>query len=924
MKKLAFLLLVCAFWVATLLPARAVPTADAERALVGPSGVAVAPNGRVYVALYPASRVWSWPNTASLFAGDAADLVFGLDPDTQTGNGDPDSGQCAGATTSLLCGPESVAVDSAGNLYLADTYHHRVLIYLNPDSDATPTAADGVLGQSNFTNNGTGGGLTGYNFPRGLALDAADNLYIVDEFNHRVLRYDTPLTTDTTPDAVLGQADFNGSSTGATATKFNLPLAVAVDGNGHVYVTDLLNGRVQRFAPPLTNGMAATQSFTGLNYPHDVAVDSQNRLYIADTHNQQILQFLDPINTPTADNTFADLYLPMGMAFDLNGDLLVADCGLPASGTIGDFPPCRLDPRRVVLFAIGEPPPPTGLLLNVDVAADRAAISPDIYGLHYNFTSNANRTFNNALADELGLTIRRWGGNDTTRYNWQNNRTNSGYDYFFENNTNTTGTESAEEYITNARASGTQTIVSVPLIGWVANDNPLGCGYSVSKYGYVPQPYPYGSQPAVDPWRTDCGSGITGYTDNDQSKPIYVAGNDPLDTSIASNEAFVAGWVAHLHTLFGTAANGGVRYYSLDNEPDLWHETHRDVHPAPSTYDEVYGLGESYAAAIKAADPSAQLLGPVPHGWSNYFYSRHDLVEAAANGYESFPDYEAHGSVYFVPWYLQQMAAYEQTNGTRLLDYLDIHFYPQNGVSLTGAGDSATQALRLRSTRGLWDATYVDESWIAAAGPNGGIVRLIPMMREWIDAHYPGTKLAITEYNWGALDSLNGALAQADILGIFGRERVDMALLFDTPFGGGGQFTPTSPAAFAFRIYRNYDGAGGRFGQTSVQATSEDQGQLAIYAAQRSADGALTLVIINKTGETQTGTLNVANFAAAGTAEVYRYSSADLNAIVRQADAAVGGGEYTADYPANSITLLVLPRLPLNLTVQGYLPLVIR
>src|SRR6185503_19599851 len=136
----------------------------------------------------------------------------------------------------------------------------------------------------------------------------------------------------------------------------------------------------------------------------------------------------------------------------------------------------------------------------------------------------------------------------------------------------------------------------------------------------------------------------------------------------------------------------------------------------------------------------------------------------------------AHGNVPLVEWYLQQLRTYEQQNGVRLLDYLDLHYYPQaNGVSLSGAGNTTTQALRLRSTRSLWDPTYTDESWIGEA------VQLIPRMRQWVNTDYPGTRLAIGEYNWGALDHINGALAQADVLGIFGREGLDLATLWDPP-----------------------------------------------------------------------------------------------------------------------------------------------
>ncbi len=180
------------------------------------------------------------------------------------------------------------------------------------------------------------------------------------------------------------------------------------------------------------------------------------------------------------------------------------------------------------------------------------------------------------------------------------------------------------------------------------------------------------------------------------------------------------------------------------------------------------------------------------------------------------------------------MKAYEQAHGVRLVDYLDLHYYPQaHGVALAGAGDAATQALRLRSTRSLWDPTYVDESWIGGAGWENGIVRLIPRMKEWVTANYTGTRLAITEYNWGALDHINGALAQADVLGIFGREGLELAALWAPP-------DTDQPGAYAFRLYRNYDGQHRTFGDVSVRAASADQSLVAIYAARRSGDNALT------------------------------------------------------------------------------------
>ena len=525
------------------------------------------------------------------------------------------------------------------------------------------------------------------------------------------------------------------------------------------------------------------------------------------------------------------------------------------------------------------PPPGTGPPLNVDVQSARHAISEDIYGMNF---------ADEQMAAALRLPVRRWGGNSTSRYNWQNDTHNTGSDWYFENipedNPNPAALpdgSAADRFVEQDRRTGTKTLLTAPLLGWVPKrrlaSHPYDCGFKVSKYG---------AQQSVDPWDTDCGNGV-GTTGSD------ITGNDPTDTSVQVGPSFVGDWLGHLTGKYGTASQGGVAYYNLDNEPMLWNSTHRDVHPQGASYDEIRDLTYAYAAAIKAADGSAKTLGPVLWGWCAYFYSARD-------GCSIGTDYQTHGNTPFVPWYLQQMGAYQGQHGVRLLDYLDLHYYPQaGGVALSPGGNATTQALRLRSTRSLWDPSYIDESWISDMEPGGVAVRLIPRMKEWVTANYPGTKLAITEYNWGALDHINGALAQADVLGIFGRDGLDLATLWGPP-------TLDQPGAFAFRIYRNYDGAGSGFGSTSVQATSGDQGSLAVYAAQRSTDNALTVVVINKTANSLTSDVGLAGFTPDPAAAVYRYSTASPTAIVQVADQPVTATGFSATFPANSITLFVL------------------
>src|SRR5205814_2105329 len=98
----------------------------------------------------------------------------------------------------------------------------------------------------------------------------------------------------------------------------------------------------------------------------------------------------------------------------------------------------------------------------------------------------------------------------------------------------------------------------------------------------------------------------------------YVTGNDPNDANVANNATFQQDWVRAIVGKWGTAANGGLKYYILDNEPGIWYSTHRDVHPVGCTLDELKTRTIAFAAAIKAVDPTALVVGPEEWGWTNY------------------------------------------------------------------------------------------------------------------------------------------------------------------------------------------------------------------------------------------------------------------------------------------------------------------
>ena len=177
---------------------------------------------------------------------------------------------------------------------------------------------------------------------------------------------------------------------------------------------------------------------------------------------------------------------------------------------------------------------------------------------------------------------------------------------------------------------------------------------------------------------------------------------------------------------------------------------------------------------------------------------------------------------------------------------------------------------------------------------------LIPRMKNWVATYYPGTKIGITEYNWGAESHINGATTQADILGIFGREGLDLATRWTTP-------SASTPTYKAMKMFRNYDGNKSCFGDISVNAAGPNPDNVSAFAAVRSSDGALTLLVINKqlTASAVT-TVNLANFLPAGTAQVWQLTSA--NTITRLSDISFSGTTFTSTVPAQSITLFVLPR----------------
>jgi hypothetical protein len=691
--------------------------------------------------------------------------------------------------------------------------------------------------------------------------------------------------------------------------------------------------------------------------PYDVAIGTGEQIYVHATL----------LNGLTNSNVTFSLAGPPGYTGNLGGLSIQGGNEYyqspdPAPAYVTLTATSVFDPVATasVVFTLGQLPGATGAgvaALTVDTSAVTHTISPLIYG--YNQFGN-----DPTLQAALKFPMDRWGGDAATRYNYLLDQYNSASDYYFETNANSNtaypDTSMVNTQITQDEQYGATSLITVPLVGYTtqspgtgAAERAFACGMSIAKYG---------AQQKADPYNTDCGNGETssGYPPINWGAPVpvgaFTVGNgpkrvtDPADTSIqidpsytltpgtASapvNASFDSTWVSYLVNKFGTAAKGGVGIYELDNEPEYWSGVHQDVHPFWMTYDEVTNKGIAYATAIKTADPSAQVSGPVISGYQNFFYSTADQWAGYNFGdsgdgycycYNSNPaDQVAHGNVPLLAYYLQQMSAASATAGYRLLDYLDLHgYYAAKGAADTTAGDTGLQAAREDSTRFLWDPTYLDTNGntdpTVIANKAGVIaIQMIPFMKSLVAANYPGTKTAITEYNFGGEESISGAIAEAEALAVMGWQGLDMASLWSEPLGlSDSTYAPTQQA---FNFFLNYDGAGSKFGDGSLNTNSTITGgldvngnplppyfggsQMSIYAAKRSSDGAITVLVFNKSFQDLTSSVTLTTTATS--ASVYQLSMANLTAITSQPAVTVTSGVATTTFPAQSITLLVFP-----------------
>jgi hypothetical protein len=490
----------------------------------------------------------------------------------------------------------------------------------------------------------------------------------------------------------------------------------------------------------------------------------------------------------------------------------------------------------------------------IDTSQANRPISPLVYGL--NSPSAAT-----LAATRAGLV--RLGGNRWTAYNWETNASNAGSDYCFENDnflsSSTTPGAAVLPAVVQAKAAGAAAIVTIPIVDYVAGDEQAVCNIQNTP-NYLALHFKHnlpskGSAFSVTP--------------------------NPNDGSVYQDE-FV-NWLKQ-------SAPGANVLIQLDNEPDLWSSTHAEVHPAPVTYDEIVLRDALYAAAVKKAWPGVKVLGPVNYGYEG-FVDLQNPNDGASDG--NFLDY-----------YLTKIAADSASTGQRLIDDLDVHWYPEatgGGHRITddASGDGAAEiAAREQAPRSLWDPTYTEDSWITDDVLHAPI-DLIPWIQGKIAAHYPGTGLSFTEWDYGGGKEISGAIADADVLGIFGQQGVAAASYW--PLASNETYSMA-----AFEAFRNYDGQGACFGDTSILASSSDPSTATVYASMNQANhNQVTIIAINKATTPKKAAIKLTAETVFKSAKVYTVTGAAPTPQAAAGITTTAQNAYLYTMPPQSISIIV-------------------
>ena len=524
--------------------------------------------------------------------------------------------------------------------------------------------------------------------------------------------------------------------------------------------------------------------------------------------------------------------------------------------------------------------------VTIDALSNRHPISSYVYGGAYPQDA--------PTITDSGLTVVRWGGNATSRYNWKLFTYNAANDYYYEDfNYTEIGDADSAKFITDVKKAGSHPLMTMVMLPWVAQSAENGSNghwsFSVTKYG---------AQCSVDPFNTDAGNGLK--TDcsttltanpNDANVPLL----DQPGTSDPPGSVYRNQWTAALATAFGTAPH----FYDMDNEIDIWGGTQRDVHPSPTAYNEMRDTFVTEARKLKGWDPKALRLGPVSCCW--WFYWN------GANG----NDKGAHAGVDLLPWWLNEVYWEDERDKTRSVDILDVHAYPDSPDTSTWT-TAQKQALAARIYRDYWDPTYVSESgsinqnWATFIQPNKTIPFRVPRMRATANMIYPGTPISFTEWSaaFAGEADFSTALGDADAYGILGRERVYLASRWVAP-------APANPNYLALKLFTNYDGRHHGFGTTSISdANNGDPNLFTSYAALNATGTAMTLLALNKDPSNTDQVQFSFNGFAPQQVTKYTLSSANPKQIVASTTAPWSSSMSFAPYSATLLVVTGTSQMP--------------
>ncbi|QDT68917.1 Beta-mannanase/endoglucanase A precursor [Planctomycetes bacterium MalM25] len=496
------------------------------------------------------------------------------------------------------------------------------------------------------------------------------------------------------------------------------------------------------------------------------------------------------------------------------------------------------------------------VVFTVDATGPTTTISPHIYGV-------------NGGLRPSGLRSIRVGGNRYSGYNWETNHSNAGSDYFHSSDLHlvkglgpdTPPGEAIRPKMVEAAELGASLVVTVPMAGHVAAD----IKGNVLETETAPSPR----------WRAVEARKSSVYPGSELSLTP-----DESDGYVFTDE--LVNWVEQTRSPEQTV------FYSLGNEPALWDGTHPRLYGTTNpTFAEIGRKSISHASAIKAIAPDALVLGGVTYGWGAMVN-----LGGAADFDRRVPAPRATPGLHFNRWLLKTLAAEENKRGRPLVEVLDFHWYPEargGGVRVTfdGVLDNRPEvvAARLQAPRSLWDPSYTEASWITKASTRGEPIRLLRRVQSDIDELKPGAKMAITEYNYGGGNHISGALAQADVLGILGREGVFMAHWWPIERHGDRDFIRAG-----FEVFTDFDGRGGRFGEASLPTTNSDVEAASVYASQSaSRPGEVILVALNKAPHPLEAEVRMTGRATYRAAEVFRLTDSEA-ALRRVGSLGMGRG----------------------------------